>query len=351
MPADSSTRNARILIVDDEESNVRLLERILHRAAGSADLRATTDPRTVPALYGEFEPDLVLLDLHMPHLDGFGVMDALKRLIPPDSYVPILVLTADITPEAKQQALAGGAKDFLTKPFDPTEVVLRIGNLLETRALHLEMEEKVRARTQDLEEAHLDVVERLALAAEYREDGTGEHTRRVGQTSALLARARGLPQAEVMQIRQAAPLHDVGKIAVPDRILLKRDRLTPEEWDVMKAHTTMGAKLLSRARYPLLQMAEAIALSHHERWDGSGYPQGLEGESIPLPARIVAVADAFDAMTHARPYQPARAAEDALAEIERCAGAQFDPRCVEAFLSLTGDPVARPLLGLRHNGR
>lgn len=193
----------------------------------------------------------------------------------------------------------------------------------------------------------LPMVERLALAAEYREDdGTGEHTRRVGRASALLARAIGLARVDVMMIRQAAPLHDVGKIAIPDRILLKPNMLTPQEWGIMKTHTTIGAKIVSGPNYPILRTAETIALSHHERWDGSGYPHGIGGESIALPARIVAVADAFDAMTHPRPYRPARPAEEALAELERGAGTHFDPRCVEGFLSLLKDPVARSLLGL-----
>jgi putative two-component system response regulator len=317
----------RILVVDDEEANIRLLERILQRVTQS-ELRSTIDSRKVTALYLEFKPDLILLDLRMPHLDGFGVMEALRPLIPPDAYVPILVLTADITPEAKQQALSSGAKDFLTKPFDPTEILLRITNLLETRALHVELEDRVRSRTRELEGAHLETVERLALAVEYREDGTGGHTRRVGQLSALLARALGLPQTDVMLIRQAAPLHDVGKIAIPDRILLKPERLNPEEWSVMKTHTTIGAKIVAGGRYSLLLTAEAIALSHHERWDGMGYPRGVGGESITLPARIVSVADAFDAMTHKRPYRDAYSEDYALAELQRCAGTHFDPRCV-----------------------
>ena len=344
MPLDDG-KIPRILIVDDEEANVHLLERILKRVI-RADLRSTTDSRTVTALFTEFKPDLILLDLRMPHMDGFAVLEALRPLMPADSFLPILVLTADITPEAKQQALSTGAKDFLTKPFDPTEILLRITNLLETRALHVTLDERVRARTRELEGAHLETVERLALAVEYREDGTGGHTRRVGQASALLARALGLPQADVMLIRQAAPLHDVGKIAIPDRILLKTDRLAPDEWAVMKTHTTIGAKILAGAHYSLLLTAEAIALAHHERWDGLGYPRGIGGESISLPARIVSVADAFDAMTHPRPYREAYPEDYALAELERCAGTHFDPRCVEYFLRLIEDTAARSMLGL-----
>jgi putative two-component system response regulator len=334
------SKNARILIVDDQEANVRLLEGILKRAAGYHALRSTTDPREVMSLYVEFQPDLILLDLHMPHVDGFAVMEQLKEIVPEDVFLPILVLTADVTPEAKQRALASGAKDFLAKPFDPTEVLLRIKNLLETRTLHLEL----RAQLSD---AHLEVIDRLAIAAEYRDDETGEHIKRVGQTSALVARALRLPPEQVLLIRRAATLHDVGKIGIPEHILLKPGRLTPDEFNVMKSHTTIGAKILSGGQFPLLQMAEVIALTHHERWDGSGYPRGLKGEATPLLGRIVAVADVFDILTHARPYKKAWLAEEAIAELQRVAGTQFDPSIVEAFLGLHEDTLAPTVLKLR----
>ncbi len=347
-----TTKNARILIVDDQESNVRLLEGILRQAASYTDLKSTMDPLEVPALYAEFQPDVILLDLHMPNWDGFRVLEELKLLIPAGSYLPVLVLTADITAEAKQRALANGAKDFLTKPFDPTEVLLRIRNLLETRALHSEiqqqnrvLEDKVRERTRELERAHLEVLERLAHAAEYRDDATGQHTRRVGQVSGFLARALRLPQELVMLIRRAAPLHDVGKIGIPDDILLKRGQLTPDEFELMKSHTTIGANILSGGWFPLLRLAEEIALTHHERWDGTGYPRGLRGEAIALSGRIVAIADAFDALTHVRPYKYAWSVEQAVTELQRCAGAQFDPRIVDAFLTLKTDSLASPIFG------
>lgn len=353
-------RRARILIVEDEEANIRLLERLLKRNGSSVDLQSTMDPREVPALYTKFQPDLILLDLHMPHRDGFAVMDELKPLVPAGSYLPILVLTADVTPEARQRALAGGAEDFVTKPFDATEVLLRVKNMLRTRFLHLQLqnhnqilEEKVQERTRELsdahhelEEAHLDLLDRMALAAEYRDDETGQHTKRVGQASAFLARASGQSQEQVMLIRRAAPLHDVGKIAIPDLILLKPGRLTPEEFEVMKTHTTIGAQMLSGGRFPLLQLAEQIALTHHERWDGAGYPRRLKGDAIPMAGRIVAVADAYDALTHERPYKHAWPAAEAVAELERNAGTQFDPALVEAFLGLRADPLASSALKL-----
>lgn len=337
---EEQAKNARILIVDDQEANVRLLEGILKRAAGYHALRSTTDSREVMSLFGEFHPDLILLDLHMPHLDGFAVMEELKKVTMPGVFLPILVLTADVTPEAKQRALAGGAKDFLAKPFDPVEVLLRIKNLLETRFLHLELQSQ-------LADAHLEVIDRLAIAAEYRDDETGEHIKRVGQTSALLARALRLPSDQVLLIRRAATLHDVGKIGIPESILLKPGRLTPDEFEVMKSHTTIGARILSGGAFPLLQMAEEIALTHHERWDGSGYPRGLRGEAIPLVGRIVAVADVFDILSHPRPYKKAWTADEAIAELQRVAGTHFDPAVVSAFLDLHQDTLAPTVLRLR----
>ncbi|HKP51370.1 MAG TPA: HD domain-containing phosphohydrolase [Chloroflexia bacterium] len=339
-----SLQAARILIVDDQEANVQLLERILKRT-GYTCITSTTDAREAISRYVEVQPDIVLLDLMMPHLDGFQVMESLMPLIPAGSYLPILVLTADISPSAKQRALSIGAMDFVTKPFDPSEVLLRIKNLLETRFLHLQLqehnqllEEKVRERTQELEEAQIEILERLARAAEYRDDQTGQHTQRVGNTSAILARALGMVESQVELMRRAAPLHDVGKIAVPDEILLKPDKLTPQEFEIIKTHTTVGAALLSKGRSAFTRAAERIALTHHERWDGRGYPQGLQGEEIPIEGRIVAVVDVFDALTHERPYKHAWTLEEALEEIKRQSGQHFDPRVVEAFLSVVWRP-------------
>lgn len=328
---------ARILIVDDQEANVVYLERLLQRA-GYTTVKSLTDPRMFSSFFTIFQPDLILLDLHMPHLDGFAVMEHLVPAMPGGTYLPILVLTADITKEAKERALSMGARDFLTKPFDPTEVLLRIGNLLETRFLHVRLkdynqslEQKVRERTRELEEAQIEILERLARAAEYRDDETGRHAHRVGWNSALLAQAIGLPATQVELIRRAAPLHDVGKIGIPDHILLKPGKLTPEEFEIMKAHTTIGAKILSGSQFALLQLAQEIAHAHHERWDGSGFPQGLRGEAIPLEARIVAVADAFDAMTSNRPYRRALTWDETWEVLWEGAGSQWDERLVEAF--------------------
>jgi putative nucleotidyltransferase with HDIG domain len=201
------------------------------------------------------------------------------------------------------------------------------------------LEKRVRQRTQELDEAHLEMLERLAMAAEFRDDNTGRHTKRVAHMAALLARNLGLPNEQVELLRQAAPLHDVGKISVPDRILLKPGPLTPEESEVMKTHPTIGAQILSGGRFPLLRLAEEIALTHHERWDGTGYPRGLRGEAIPLSGRIVALADAFDALTSPRSYKKAGSLEAAAVAIKRAAGSQFDPRVVDAFLLHTPEPL------------
>jgi putative two-component system response regulator len=333
-----SFKHARIMIIDDEPGNVDLLRRVLERA-GFHKVDSTNDPREAVNLYVETRPDLILLDLHMPHLDGLAVMDRLNDIVEA-SYLPILMLTGDMTPEARREALLRGAKDFVNKPFTPDEVLLRIRTLLETRFLYLQiqsqnqmLEAKVRERTRELEAAQIEIIERLARAAEFRDDNTGQHTERVGQMAALLARELGLPDAQVSLIRRAAPLHDVGKIGIPDSILRKLGKLTPAEFELVKTHTTIGARILSGSRFALLRLAEEIAFSHHEQWDGHGY-SALAGDQIPLVGRIVTVADVFDALTQKRPYKSAWPVEEAVAEIERQRGRQFDPDVVDAFLRI-----------------
>jgi putative two-component system response regulator len=329
-------KEARILIVDDEARNVDLLKRLLGRA-GFSRIDSTTDPRDAAALYSAQQPDLILLDLHMPHMDGLAVMDQLHQLADA-SYLPILMLTGDLAPEARREALSRGAKDFVNKPFHSDEVVLRIRTLLETRFLYLQiqsqnqsLEAKVRERTMELEAAQIEIIERLARAAEFRDDNTGQHTERVGQMAALLAQEAALPDETVSLIRRAAPLHDVGKIGIPDAVLLKLGKLTEEEFRLVKTHTTIGARILSGSKFAMLRLAEEIAFSHHEHWDGNGY-EGLSGESIPLAGRIVTIADVFDALTQKRPYKAAWSIGEAIAEIERQRGRQFDPTLVDAFL-------------------
>ncbi len=337
----------RILLIDDEEDNLRVLDQLL-RASGFRAVVSTQDPRESLDLFRAFDPDLIVLDLRMPYLDGFQVMAGLAPYISQSTYLPILVLTADENPATRKKALGKGAKDFLVKPFEAGEVLLRIKNLLETRFLHLELqghnetlEQKVRERTRELAEAQIEILRRLAVAAEYRDDITGEHAERVGLMSALLAQELGLDRDEVKLIRQAAPLHDVGKIGIPDSILMKPGPLTREEFEVMKGHTQIGARILSGSQYSLLEVARIIADSHHERWDGDGYTPGLKGEAIPLVGRIVAVADVFDSLTHKRPYKGAFPKEVAVERVRSERGEHFDPRVVDAFEAL----LARGLIG------
>ena len=339
-------RNARILIVDDEDANIEILQRILTRA-GFARIETTNDSREVSALYIEHRPDLILLDLHMPHLDGLEVMDQLNE-IAEASYLPILILSGDLTPEARRDALSRGAKDFVNKPFQQEELLLRIKTLLETRFLYIQiqsqnqlLEAKVRERTRELVEAQIEIIERLAVAAEFRDDNTGQHTHRVGQMSALLAKQLGLADAQVSLIRRAAELHDVGKIGVPDTILMKMGKLTPEEFEIVKTHTVIGARILSGGKFPLLRLAEEIAFSHHERWDGDGYAR-IKGVDVPLAGRIVAVADVFDALTQQRPYKPAWPVAEAIGEIDRQRERQFDPAVVDAFLRVIENSPEKP---------
>jgi putative two-component system response regulator len=340
------TKAARIYIVDDEPVNVRLLERIL-KNSGYTNLTCFGDGRQLLAHCETQLPDLIMLDLMMPGFSGYQVMEQTGTL-PDGKHLPILVLTADSTPSARERALSGGAKDFVTKPFDQVEVLLRVKNLLETHFLYLdqrdrnrELEERVQERTHDLmesklalEESQIEMLQRLAQAAEFRDDDTGQHTRRVGDMAAMLAQQLGLAEERVALIRRAAPLHDVGKIGVSDLILLKPGKLTAEEFATMKTHAAIGAALLKDGQSPLVQVAEIIARSHHEKWDGNGYPLGLKGEEIPIEGRILAVVDVFDALTNERPYKKAWPVEEALAEIERSAGTHFDPQVVAAFLLL-----------------
>jgi len=329
---------ARILVLDDQELNIDVLTRILERA-GFTNFRTLTDPEQFMSVFTEYSPDLVLLDLHMPQRDGFEI---LKELAPhlTDTFLPVLILTGDASPEAKKGALSLGAKDFLAKPFDPGEVLLRIHNLLETRSLYhslenqnAELEDRVRERTRELEQSQGEVLERLAAAAEFRDGETSRHTERVGEISEKIARAMGFPDHYCEMLRFAGRLHDIGKIGIPDSILLKPTKLTPQEFAVMASHTVIGARILSGGSSDVVMLAERIALSHHERWDGAGYPHRLKGEAIPIEARIVSVADVHDALSFARPYRPEWPRHSVLTHIKRSAGTHFDPAVVAGLFS------------------
>ena len=343
--------DARILMVDDQPSNLKVLEAVLG-GAGYTNLRTISDPSMVVSSVLNEGADVVLLDLHMPGLDGIAVMKALSDALPGAESVPIVVLTADVTREARERALRAGAKDFLVKPLDATEVVLRVANLLETRALHLSMrahnerlEELLGQRTtamwssitqveevqEELRLSRRETVARLSMAAELRDTETGAHIERMSRYCALLAKTIGTDERRAELIRLASQMHDVGKIGIPDSILLKPGPLTPKERTVMQAHTEIGHRILAGSRSELLQLAATIALTHHERIDGSGYPRQLPGGDIPLEGRIAAIADVFDALTNDRVYRGAILIEEALGIMTKGRATQFDAELLDAF--------------------
>ncbi|RLM27836.1 two-component system response regulator [Brenneria alni] len=336
--------DARILIVDDESANLKVLEKLLV-SEGYYRLVSVQDPRLVLRNYLEARPDLILLDINMPNLDGYQIMQQLKALNDP-LLPPIMVLTAEHGRDRLLKALGVGARDYVSKPFDRTELLMRVRNLLDAHLAHRLMyeqkdvlEKMVRLRTRELLDTRLQVVRRLGRAAEYRDSETGQHIMRMSHSSALLARQMGWSESDIELILHSSPMHDVGKIGIPDAILLKPGKLDAAEWDVMRQHTVIGAELLAGDDSMLMVMSREIALTHHEKWDGSGYPRGLSGEDIPLSGRIVAVADVFDALTSVRPYKQAWSREQAIAYIQSESGSHFDPDVVSAFMNVLDDVI------------
>jgi putative two-component system response regulator len=329
---------AKLLIVDDQPANVMLLQHILV-GSGYKAVSSTTNPLEVCDLQRKEHFDLILLDLNMPQMDGFQVMAALKEE-GVDDYLSVLVLTAQ--PDHKLRALDAGARDFVSKPFDKTEVLTRIRNMLEVRLLHKELhkhneflEHRVQERTLQLRESYRETIHTLASAAEHKDSDTGLHVQRISYYCRELANELGMDADFCDQIFYASPLHDVGKMAVPDHILQKPGTFTPAEWEIMKGHVVAGSDILSGGQSPYLKMGANIALNHHERWDGGGYPKGLVGDAIPLPARIMNICDIYDALRSTRPYKVAFDHARAMDIITRGDGrtnpSHFDPRILQAF--------------------
>lgn len=336
---------SRILIVDDETSNLNLLVRLLGRH-GYTEIDTLDDPRKVYEYTYQFNPDLILLDLNMPYLSGFEVLDQLK-LIDHPLKPPVIMLTAQYGEDFVLQALSRGARDFVTKPFDVAELVMRVRNLLDahmsSKLLYdqkASLQQMVDDQTRILRATRLQVVQRLGRAAEYRDEETGNHILRMSHTSALLASRLGWSDSQCELLLHASPMHDIGKIGIPDNILLKPGRLTPREWEVMKTHAEIGANLLSGDDSDLMLMAKEIAWTHHEKWDGTGYPRGLSAKQIPLVGRIVALADVFDALTSERPYKKAWAVERAVEYVAENKGKHFDPDLVQLFIDHIGEILA-----------
>ena len=333
--------NSSIAICDDSITNVMILSKLLENE-GIKNIHSFTDPRKVVLFLKERKGDidLLILDIEMPHMTGFDVMDAIAAEFPSQRHFPVLVITGLLDKEVRTHALTAGANDFIGKPFDQLEVVLRVRNLLGVqRALRIQtqlaeqLEREVVKRTDELNKANDLLVYLLALAGEMRDNETGRHVARVGRYSRILAEGIGLPPELCFLIEKAAPLHDIGKIGIPDSILHKNGRLDESERETMNSHTTKGLQLLGEYGHDsmLIQMAASIALNHHERWDGTGYPKGMMGESIPVEGRIVAIADVFDALTTRRPYKEPWPLEKTSAFLRENAGKHFDPAVVDIF--------------------
>lgn len=351
----------RVVIVEDSSSNLAVLCRMVGHintaaVADYVECFGFTDPMKALEYLENSPCDLLISDYVMPSMNGLQLIQAMRR-IPAHRHVPVVMVTADSDRNLRMSAITAGATDFVSKPVDPLELRLRVTNLLELRraqntiARQAEtLAEEVRIATQHLVHREEEVVFRLARAIELRDGDTGGHVDRVAESSRLIAEAMGLKPEFCRTLALAAPLHDVGKIGVPDAILKKPGRLDENEMKVMRTHTTIGAEILAKADSDLVQMAAAIANSHHERWDGTGYPNRLGGNDIPLSARITAVADVFDALCSERCYKRAWTPEEARAEILLGAGTQFDPACVAAFerswdkiAALSADEHAEPV--------
>jgi putative two-component system response regulator len=318
-----------ILVISSEPGVSAVLEQVL----APHEVQAADSERAVE-LVASTKPQLVMLDL-----DPDGV-DCLATLSPWVEATPVIAIAAAGAADKRRRARELGAKDFLAKPLDPTEIVARVENVLAAAQLTAQGGEL----NLELEQTRLESLERIARLAEYRDDATYEHPQRVGRTASLLAEKLGLAPDVVKAIRIAAQLHDVGKVGVPDRILLKPSRLTAAEFELMKSHTLIGAEILAGSSWPVLKLAEEIAISHHERWDGTGYPDGKVEDEIPMSGRIVIVADNFDALTHSRPYAEAWDPDKAAAEIRRQSGQHFDPDVVEAFGALDLEFLLSPMV-------
>ena len=332
---------ARILVVDDEIRNLKLLDSLL-KPEGYDIVHARSGEETLAAVLRD-KPDLILLDVMMPGMDGFTVAGKLK-LDPATKTIPIIMLTSLDDRSSRLAALNMGAEEFLTKPIDRAELWVRVRNLLRLKqysdflAEHSRvLEQKVEERTALLTASYRNTIATLNRASAYRDEETGNHVRRISHYCVELSRTLGLDAEFVDCIEYASPMHDIGKIAIPDAVLLKPGPLSPAEWAVMRTHTTVGAKMLEGADSPYLVMGRDIALCHHERWDGSGYPSRLAGAAIPLAARLMGVTDVYDALRSSRPYKPAVDHDTSLEILikgdGRTSPAHFDPGMLAAFVA------------------
>jgi putative two-component system response regulator len=347
----------RILFVDDDAFVRRTLRRLLEEQAGEWRFNFASSAKEALDLLEAFDYDTVVTDFRMPGISGLDLLAAI-RLCPRTCDVPVVMLTASSEPDLKRRALDAGATDLLAKPVDRDDLLARLRSTLRLKSYqdeimrqNADLEARVSRRTAELERARVELIWRLGKAGEFRDSSTGHHVIRVGYFSCEIARALGLPECQAQELFHASPLHDIGKIGIPDQILLKPGKLTGEEWKIMKTHASIGAEILrsqvvdpsllarlgattcdlSPAGNPLLETAACIAECHHERWDGRGYPRGVPGGMIPLVARIATVADVYDALSSSRPYKRAFEEDRVIALMRRGAGTQFDPEVFAAF--------------------
>ena len=328
-----SIQKSTILVVDDIADNIDVIRNIL---SNTYDIKAANSGGMALKILDRFNIDLILLDIMMPHMDGYEVCQKIKDTDKLAS-IPIIFLTAMDSQEDEQRGFDLGAVDFISKPFSAAILKARVASQLKLANYARELENTVKERTKDLANSRLEIIERLALAAEFRDNDTGNHVIRVGEYCRCMAKSLGLSDHECELLAITAKLHDIGKIAISDTILLKPERLTESEFNIMKTHTEAGAKLLEGSQSELLKAARNIALSHHERWDGLGYPNHLKGEDIPLYGRIVSLCDVYDALSSVRPYKDAWSREEVEHHINELSGTQFDPSLVEHFNNLKED--------------
>jgi len=332
----------QVLIVDDTEINLILFAALVKKL-GDCESHSFSDSRAGLAWVQQYVPDLVIVDYMMPEMDGLEFIRLLRE-IPGREAIPVLMITANDQKQIRYRALDIGANDFLTKPVDKVEFLARAKNMLTLNDARKKLAdqaawlaEEVRKATHEVVERERETVIRLSRAAEFRDPETGAHILRMAHFSQIIARGMGLSESDQYLLLEAAPMHDIGKVGIADKILLKPGRLEPEEFEVMKRHATIGYELLQGSSSRVLQAGAEIARGHHEKFDGSGYPQGLQGEDIPIFSRIVAVADVFDALTSERPYKKAWDVEAAVDFLKAGSGSHFDPACVTAFLNAWSD--------------
>ncbi|MDR3414730.1 MAG: HD domain-containing protein [Nevskia sp.] len=320
-----------VLVVDDVPQNIDVLSGILRPFYKVQ--AATSGTRALGIASSDRQPELILLDIQMPDMDGYSVCQRLKENLA-TRRIPVIICSALGEVDDERRGFDAGCVDYITKPVSPAIVLARVRTHLALYNQQRELWRQVREQTAEIHETRLALIKCLGKASEYKDDQTGHHVLRMAHYSRLLALAVGFSEEDAELLFQAAPMHDVGKIGTPDHILKKKGKLEPEEWDIMRRHVENGVTILGDHKSELLQLARTVILSHHEKWDGTGYPKGLKGEEIPLPGRIVALADVFDALTSERPYKPAWSVDRSVAQIQADAGKHFDPNLVRKLLSM-----------------